>query len=233
MPESPKKCTPESELTISQERGIFSETGKCLIEAPPQEMLKKYEGNSRVEYFPAQVTDPLKAHYPVPDADVEAMQGQNQLLVLYNLSTLDQLGAHVAQSLNAGERVGIRGTVCSIDGDIDEGDIHIKDLLKALDDGTEKEGDKTLIVLLSKEEPTIHYRTTQWLQQGAQELREKFAANPNLQRKLFPILLVYRLEKLTPLTHYKVQLPASQEDRAKVIIKAYILDYPKSKREVS
>lgn len=232
MPEGPEKYTPESELKISQKRGIFSETGKCLVEAPPQEMLEKYEGNTRVEYFPAQVTGPLKEHYPVPDADVRVMREQNQLWVLYSLSTLDRLGKHVAQSLNAGERVGIRGTVCSIDGDINEGNIHIKDLLKTLDDGTEKEGDKTLIVTLSKDDPTIHHRTTQWLQQGAQELREKLAAKPDLQRKLFPILLVYRLEKLNPITRYEVQLPATQDDRAKVILRAYILDYPKSWQEL-
>ena len=233
MPEGLGKYTPESELKTSQKRGIFSETEKCLIEAPLQKMLEKYGENTRVEYFPAQVTGPLKEHYPVPDADVRVMREQNQISVLYDLSSLDQLGEHIAQSLNAGERVGIRGTVCSIDGDIDEDDIHIKDLLATLDDGTEKEGDKTLIATLSKEDPTIHHRTKQWLQQGAQELRERLATRPDSQRKLFPILLVYHLEKLTPLTHYEVQLPASQDDRAQVIKKAYILDYPKSRKELS
>jgi hypothetical protein len=215
------------------DRGIFSETGKCLIEAPGQQTLEKYRGNPRVEYFPAQITGVVKEHYPIPDADVESMSKGNQLGVLYSLCTLDQLGDHIAKSLSDEHPVGIRGTVCSIDGEIDYDNIRIKDLSQVLNDGTEKEDDQTLISALSKKDPTIHHRTRQWLIQGAQELREKFAATPDLQKKLFPILLVYSLDKLKPLPQlYAAQLPSALEDRARIIVRAYILDYPKSRKEL-
>lgn len=233
MPESLDEHLPGLDIEKPTRRGIFSESGKCLIEAPPKEMLENYHKNHRVEYFPAQVTGILQEHYPIPDDDVGGMIEDNQLGILYSLSTIDPLTKRLAQTLGDGGRVGIRGTVCSIDGEINEGEVHVKDLLKVLDDGTEKNEDRTRVATYGKDDLILPTRTTQWLVQSTQELRQELEGTPESE-KLYPVLLVYDLDCLTPLDGlYGVQLPPESEDRAKAITKAYILDYPKARQELS
>ena len=59
------------------------------------------------------------------------------------------------------------------------------------------------------------------------------AGFPEDAKKIYPVLLVYDLEKLTKLTElYSVELPGDIEERAKVILYAFVLDYPKSQAEV-
>ena len=230
MGEDEQYTPPESNYL--QERGIFTETGRYILKAPEEELIKKYVGNERIEYFPAQVPEKIRGHYPFRDADVNTIAEQDQLWTLYNLCFLNQLERHLSDTLKEGERVGIRGTACSIDGEINEGDLHIKDLFQTLNDGTEKEGDQTLITDFSNEDPEIHHRTTQWLIKGVQELRAKFALRQDMQEKIFPIIIIYRLEGLKPLGLYEVKLPTVPEDRANIIKKIYILDYPTSKKEL-
>jgi hypothetical protein len=217
-----------------ENHGIYSESGKCLIEAPAPELLKRFEENARVEYFRAQVEGVVKDHYPIPDGDVEGMKKHcHDLLRLYELCLLDQLDKHLGANYGKGPRVGMRGTVCSIASEIAYKDLFIRNLDQTLMDGTEKEGDHTLITTMGEGNSELHYRTSQYLVEGPQNLRKQLEERPDLQKKLFPILLVYDLDKLTPGgALYAAILPSSAKERAGAIKKAYILDYPKAIWEI-
>lgn len=229
----------EAEPKPGQEyRGIVSASGKLLIEAPDRAVVERFRGNSRIEYFPSQADGLRKIgeQYPLPDEEVVSMVADTEIRALegvYEYTVLDQLAERLLQSIEGQARIAIRGTVCSIDGDIDYEGIHVKDVQRVLADGTEKEDNTTLVAPFSREYPTIHHRTTQWLRESVQSLRESVKARPDLGNKLFPIIIVYSPERLQQGERpYEVNLPDAPEDRAVVIQKIYVLDYPKSRQEL-
>lgn len=221
-----------------REGGIFSISGKCLIEAPDRAIIDKFRDNTRIEYFPSQADGLRKIgeQYPLPDEEVASIVADIEVRALegvYDFTVLDQLTERLLQSIEDQARIAIRGTVCSIDGDIDYEGIHVKDVQRVLADGTEKEGDTTLVAPFSRQDPAIHHRTTQWLRESVQSLRESVKARPDLKKKLFPIIIVYSPERLQQGERlYEVKLPDAPEDREAVIKKIYVLDYPKSRQEL-
>ena len=239
MSEQEPRFNPEANDHESEpervEGGVRSESGTSIIEAPPRDLLEKVQENEKIGYFPAQIPQDEEAaeHFPIPDTELQELITRRQLGNIYDITVTGPLGEYVQHEFKDSMPIAVRGTVCSLDGDIDLGDLRIKDIRRTVTEGTEKEGDKTLVAVQRTDSRGLHHRTAQWLPQSAQELRAMLKDSPELQSKIYPVLLVYDLKKLKPgKALYEAILPLTPEERKSAILKAIVLDYPKTYDEL-
>lgn len=232
--------------------GLFGTNGIPVFESPSSQILQQLALEQRVEYFSyripgkiknlidvgdgelVEIREPAKKPtqpnevIPLTDDETSAIRESSSLGLggfLYPSYVTDFLAPHILEQ-SGRDKVGIRGIAASIDGRITVGEIDIQDIRQIVAQGSERGQDETLITVLDNAHPQFADKTLEWLIQSPQQLRLRLSKD--YAGKIFPIVLVYDLDKLSVGNKglYSVELPQDKMERSKVILKAYVLDYP-------
>lgn len=233
--------TPETQKEIPLGIGnVISEGGRIIFEVVPRGLLEKIN-DPRVEYIPP---IPLQELFPellvdgkVKDEELEDLCKERLQWIIYDDAIIQPLTTKIKREFkdytyNGKHLIGLRGSVCSLDGPILTEDINVAEIESILINGTERGGaDSTLISTfdLERDDSQIHHRTIQWLKSSPVGLRKKLIneGEGESSRKIFPILIVYDLNKLRPgsTMNYQALLPTDSQQSSQVILKIYVLDY--------
>ena len=122
-----------------------------------------------------------------------------------------------------------RAIACSLNGPMNYGDIHVKDIREVVNTGNEQEKRTTVttgaIGHYNNGELMTDWMIWLYLFKGARELRSRLPEE--LARNIFPALLVYNEQARAKILNYHT---ISESDRATLVSRAYILPYLGYKR---
>lgn len=209
-----------------------------VVVKPSPELVARLENlGSRVKYHPIAESKTYEGISATPQQFYEglATSGINEFVRKASIFTfgdflLDPLDRKIATEWESHLPVRVRGTVLNIGENgitLTDGD-YIKTLEEVLQGGAEVDyRDHVPQTLFENSDEGINHRSKQWALQSTEQLRAR--ATPEQQQFLFPAVIVYN-HKLFPSD--KTTLPKSPEDRANVILCAYILDYVRPLQEV-
>jgi hypothetical protein len=209
-----------------------------VVVKPSPEMVERLKSlEPRVRYHPIAESKRYDNVSVSPQQFYEDLvtSGENEFVRKSNIFTfgdflLDPLDRKIATEWESHLPVRVRGTVLNIgeNGICVAGGGYIKTLAEVLRDGAEVDHrDYVPQTLFENSDEGINHRSKQWTLQSTEELRAR--ATPEQQQFLFPAVIVYNHKLFPP---DKTTLPKSPEDRANVILCAYILDYVRPLQEV-
>ena len=252
LPQIRSKNTQEKEIVKTQPapQGLYSETGGLILETIPENIIQNLKSiDPRLSFvgIQAPVDETLLSNL---DSKIVLSRDYEQAFAIINNFGVDgnSFVDYVIPSLVADldrvltksgkDRIGLRGTACSIEGKISEPAappktyrVNLSDIREIMKLGKEQTGDETLVSTYHKnnpgQEPEIHHRTVQWLVDHPKTARKDLVANSDIARKVYPLLLVYDLDKLQPgKTLYSAQLKPGISSWSDALLKAYILPCP-------
>jgi hypothetical protein len=160
---------------------------------------------------------------------VMAREIHNFRSFVYNDFVFDDLGARIRDDHQGQLPVGIRGVALSLGGGIQANECaYIRSLAEVLEHGSEMPGDDINIAGFNGKNVMgmmLHYRVTQYLLSSSKELRELLGSER--EKGIFPGILVFDLSMVRDGGSglYAVSLPSSPEDKKRVLLGVYIVDY--------
>ena len=222
---------------MKSERGLYLESGIPVITTPTQEQIMRLKSTDpRVEYF-----SPFDARYVLLEVTDEEYAKRRSTAfpiskVSFDRECLGSLGAKLQKEytgsnlFNGLPFVGVRGVAAAIEGDLNINQDRIMGIETIVNEGTTLPDQPKLKVVRRNLENAwgLQGFVAEYCVNYAQRLRKK-VVDPALREQIFPTILLYDLNRLgndgKPYVH---TLPDSPEERAKVILRAFILDYPES-----
>lgn len=211
------------EIPSEEKRGLFSSSGKLLLESPNPHLIKALTDDPRIEYFPYQIPESVKPHLPIDNETADYFLKNEESMFADFVGNF--LASHIKETFKGNLPVSVRGIACSINGGFYSDGMLIRDIRQVMELGDEQERDSTLITGIGENTEKLHYRSNQYLVSGVESL-VTVIKNPENRAKIFPVLLVYDKTKLSNVRGYSADLPKNQQERAGAILKAYILDKP-------
>lgn len=194
--------------------GLFSDSGRLILESPLPDFIKPLLDVPKIEYFPFALDDKELTDKDIEQAEQSFRNGIGALML--HIGSLERLFDKVKEDFSSKGEVGIRGATCSIDGKITSGDLRILDIRDVVVAGSEQGKEKPLVNVVDPNlDYMMYHRSWQWLIQSSQEIRKKLSDRPADAKKVFPILIVYNMDR------YRVQQSARG-----AVEKVYVLDYP-------
>lgn len=247
----PERIEPHVDIAI----GLFNSSGTQLLESPQPELISSILENNedgRIEYFrfrkmapvtkqsitdsgelvtweglePSGIDHSPTVTIPIEDGFSEGYGISDGGVVFANVAVIPELEKEISKSFADREEVGIRGIAVSLKDGITVHGTHINTIPEILQSGGAGGTDvQAQTLFVPNKHPEIGHRSIQWLMDHPQNIRRKAIeeGNRDAASNIFPAILVYDRSKFSP---NSVELPESTEERSKVILKAYILDYP-------
>lgn len=227
-------------FVILEPRGLYFPEGKPVITAPSPEQLAVFPDDPRVEYF--------STFGPGPEFVDMKIRGYRSFgrPTLFEERVVHPLAGRIREEFSDHQDVVseqgmifLRATAVSLDGpirynkrknafgEIEEVDRVFRDLDQVLRDGTDTGERKTRVTgsELSWADEMFFGLASSFTHEHARIFRETLHLNDLPQESVFPVVLVYS-PKADPVGGLWIELPEDVEARKKILLKAYILDYP-------
>lgn len=245
----------DAEQHLDRRIGLFNKSGTQLLESPPPGVLANVAKNNpdgRVEYFRFRTVAPVTKQriedsgelvtweglepegvdhspsvtIPIEDGYSAGYGMGDGSIVFANLAVVPELEKEIAKTFSDRELVGTRGIAVALGDGVTVGGERINTIQEILQAGGERSTDSPAQTAFSLNDGgKINNRSVQWLIEHPQNLRRYAVKEGNTEAasKIFPALLVYDRSKFA---QDSVRLPESSDERSRIILKAYILDYP-------
>jgi len=246
----------EQEHFATYPPGLYSESGQIILESLPAGKIAMIGAiDARITYIPFQIPQEKLSSITLNElspnnGQVILNRQAESLFSMMNSFGVDgnainhfvipgmednieqlmkQLGMH---------SVGLRGIACSVDGIIDKPatppykfQVIVRDIGEIMSRGTEGTESETAITVFEGNQddnfsPQMHHRTRQWLVEHPRQLKVELSGYPDEIRKIYPMLLVYDLDKLEPGNRYNAKLRSGLNSWSESLIKAYVIPSP-------
>jgi hypothetical protein len=223
---------------IKESRGLYTPEGHPLLVTPSPAQRARIATIPRVEYFTTLANDPVRLTVEEEAAGKERFREYVYGDHFFAQFVANPLCGKIREDLlgiasyKGVPLVGLRGTAVSLDGSFKHGELQVTGIEQIMREGVET----------GEAEVAVDWRDLRRLAMRGDDMvlryileysrrMRKLLGKTDRENAIFPGVLAYDLNMLDEENRgYYHKLPESSDDRAKCVLKAYLLDYPTQKK---